>query len=108
MLGSDVIRGYVDTMLLALVREKPDYGYALQREIARRTGGRYLLKETTLYSAFTRLEKGGYLASFLGEETQGRARRYYRITAAGEALYRDKCAEWQLIQRIIEPFIAKE
>ncbi len=108
MLGSDVIRGYVDTMLLALLREKPDYGYSLQREISLRTGGRYVLRETTLYSAITRLERGGYLTSAPGEETQGRTRRYYHITAAGEALYRDKCAEWQLIQRIIQPFITKE
>ena len=107
MIGSDVIRGYVDTILLSLLLEGPDYGYSLQKRVTQLTNGLYQLKETTLYSAFARLESGEYLASFSGEETQGRKRTYYRITDKGRALYRDKCAEWTLVQQIIQPFIKK-
>lgn len=108
MIGSDVIRGYVDTILLSLLLDGPDYGYSLQKRVTQQTDGRYQLKETTLYSAFTRLEGGEYLQSFSGEATQGRKRTYYRITDKGRALYRDKCAEWTLVKEIIEPFIKKE
>ncbi len=105
MIGSDVIRGYVDTILLGLLLDAPDYGYSLQKRVTQLTNGRYQLKETTLYSAFTRLTGGAYLESFSGEVSQGRKRTYYRITAKGRALYRDKCAEWTLVKQIMEPFI---
>lgn len=106
--GSDVIRGSVDTMLLCLLLDGPSYGYELQKRVSARTNGQYELKETTLYSAFNRLEKGGYLESFSGEETQGRKRTYYRLTDKGRNLYRVKVVEWQLAKQVIEPFIKEE
>lgn len=57
MISSDVIRGYNDTILLALLLHKDGYGYELSREIQTRTGGAYPIKETTLYSAINRLQK---------------------------------------------------
>lgn len=106
--GSDMIRGSVDTMLLCLLLDGPSYGYELQKRVAKSTKGRYELKETTLYSAFTRLERGGYLVSYAGEETQGRRRTYYRLTDKGRDLYRVKAAEWKLAKEVIEPFIKEE
>lgn len=56
MLGSDVMRGYNDMLILCLLCEGDSYGYAISREIERRSDGEYPIKETTLYSAFGRLE----------------------------------------------------
>ena len=74
MLGSDVMRGYNDMLILCLLCEGDSYGYAISREIERRSGGEYPIKETTLYSAFGRLEKQGYIVPYQGSETQGRPR----------------------------------
>ena len=63
MIGSDVIRGYCDTILLSLLAQGDSYGYELSRTIRERSGGDYVMKETTLYSAFARLEKRGFIAS---------------------------------------------
>ena len=63
-ISSDVIRGYNDTMILYLLWEKPSYGYEISKQIKQISGEKYVIKETTLYSAFTRLEKNGYIASF--------------------------------------------
>ena len=72
MLGSDGIRGYNDTMILSILRQGDSYGYAISQQIARRTGGVYTMKETTLYSAINRLEKSGYLSSYSGTESHGK------------------------------------
>jgi hypothetical protein len=64
MISSDVIRGYNDTMILFLLLEEPSYGYEISRKIREISEGRYVIKETTLYSAFSRLEKNGYIESF--------------------------------------------
>ena len=71
MIGSDVIRGYCDTILLSLLAQGDSYGYELSRAIRERSGGAYVMKETTLYSAFARLEKRGFIASYQGQESRG-------------------------------------
>ena len=39
MLGSDVMRGYHVMLTLCLLLEGDSYGYAISREIERRSGG---------------------------------------------------------------------
>ncbi|MCI8490248.1 MAG: helix-turn-helix transcriptional regulator [Lachnospiraceae bacterium] len=105
MISSDGIRGYNDMMILYLILNEPSYGYEISKEIKNRTNSSYIIKETTLYSAFTRLEKNGYLESFYGNETFGKRRTYYRITDAGIAYYQEKCREWQLTKEVVDKFI---
>lgn len=104
MISSDGIRGYNDMIILNLILEEPSYGYEISKEIKERTEGRYIIKETTLYSAFTRLEKNGYIESFYGNETNGKRRTYYRITDVGRAYYQEKCEEWELTKEVVEKF----
>ena len=104
MISSDGIRGYNDMIILCLLLHEPSYGYAISKEIKLRTNGCYIMKETTLYSAFTRLEKSGYIESFFGSKTNGKQRTYYQITEAGKAYYHEKCREWDLTREVVEKF----
>lgn len=104
MLSSDAMRGYNDTLILGLLCEGDSYGYALSREIERRSGGRYTIRETTLYSAMNRLEKQGHIAAYHGAETLGRPRTYYTVTDAGRGYFAEKCDEWQVIRQIVDRF----
>ncbi len=65
----------------------------------------YSIKETTLYSAFTRLEKNGYIESFPGEVTHGKKRTYYQITHAGERYLEEKLLEWEVTKDVVEAFV---
>jgi PadR family transcriptional regulator PadR len=105
VISSDIIRGYNDTMILYLLLDQPSYGYEISRQIRQATEGKYSIKETTLYSAISRLESNGYIESFSGSESFGKPRTYYRITASGRSYYREKCHEWQLVQEVMQPFI---
>lgn len=106
MISSDVLRGYNDTIILSLLLEKDSYGYEIEKEIERRSGGVYVMKETTLYSAFARLTKNGFIISYSGAETFGRPRTYYRVTQAGKCYYREKREEWELTKKLIDRFTA--
>ena len=66
-ISSDVIRGYNDTMILYLLMQGPSYGYEITKRIKRMTDEKYVMKETTLYSAFARMEKNGYISSFFSD-----------------------------------------
>ena len=104
-ISSDVIRGYNDTIILYFLRKEPSYGYEISKNIKALSDEKYLIKETTLYSAFTRLEKNGYITSFSKEAENGKRRTYYQITDAGLQYYREKCEEWSLTKDVIERFI---
>lgn len=108
MIGSDVIRGYTDTMILYLLLNEPSYGYEVSKNIENLSEGAYKLKETTLYSAFGRLERNGYIESFPGNVTFGKPRTYYRITERGREYYREKRAEWEQTKKLVERFINLE
>ncbi len=109
-ISSDVIRGYNDTMILNILLKEPSYGYEISKEIKNISEGKYVIKETTLYSAFTRMEKNGYIESFVANpdiEGNGKKRTYYRITDEGKAYYKAKCEEWELTKDVVQKFIAK-
>lgn len=108
MISSDLMRGCNDTIILYLLLEQPSYGYQISK-IKELSEEKYRIKETTLYSAFTRLEKHGYIESFAGSgESGGKPRTYYRITPAGEIYYQDKCREWEVTKEVVEKFIRKK
>ena len=88
MISSDVIRGYNDTIILCLLLEGDSYGYEISKKITEISENKYVIKETTLYSAFTRLENNGCIESYSGGDVSGgKKRTYYRITEAGRQYY---------------------
>jgi len=105
LISSDVIRGYIDTIILYNLIDQDSYGYEISKKIRELSESKYIIKETTLYSAFTRLEKNGYIQSFFKDETFGKRRTYYRITETGMSYYKEKCKEWQLTKEVINRFI---
>ena len=107
-ISSDVIRGYNDTMILYLLLDRPSYGYEISKMIRAMSDEKYVIKETTLYSAFTRMEKNGFIESFSQMADNGTRRTYYRITEAGRRYYREKCEEWLLTQEVISKFISPQ
>lgn len=108
LISSDVIRGYNDTIILYLLLEKESYGYEISKRIKELSDDKYVIKETTLYSAFNRLLKKGYIESFHREQTFGKKRTYYRITESGLLYYQDKCREWELTKEVINQFIRED
>ena len=105
-ISSDVIRGYNDTMILYLLLDEPSYGYEISKQIKALSDEKYCIKETTLYSAFTRMEKNGYITSFSSSDNaNGKRRTYYQITGSGREYYRMKCEEWKLTLDVVSKFI---
>ena len=64
-----------------------------------------MIKETTIYSSFRRMQKNGYIESYSQNAENGKRRTYYRITDRGRAYYEEKCLEWSLTQEVIGRFI---
>lgn len=105
LIVSDIIRGYTDTIILAQLDKKDSYGYEINKVIQATTDGEFELKEATLYTAFRRLETGGYIISYWGDEATGARRRYYTITESGKALYQENLDDWQRAKHMIDSLL---
>ncbi|MGD8276526.1 MAG: PadR family transcriptional regulator [Gemmatimonadota bacterium] len=72
-------------VLLAVARCGDEaYGMVIRQELEARSGATVSIG--SVYSALDRMERNGYVASTVGEPTPtrgGRAKRYYRLRAAG-------------------------
>lgn len=108
MITSDTMRGYNDIIILSILKEKDSYGYEISQEIKDRSYGQYIIKETTLYSAFHRLEKMSYITSYEGDKTSGRKRVYFQITDTGLGFLNDKAQEWKIVKDVVDTFIKGE
>ena len=107
-ISSDVIRGYIDVMILRALWDGDSYGYEISKKITEISGNSYTIKETTLYSAFSRLEKQNFLRSYPGTYSGGRERTYYALTGEGRLYYRQKCSEWALTKDLLTKFILEQ
>ncbi len=101
MINSDIIRGHLESVILKLIIEQDRYGYEIANCIRERTDHKFSIKEATLYSIVSRLEKRDLIESYIGEKTHGKKRRYYKITSLGNAYYYEKKQEWLLLKSIL-------
>ena len=105
-IGADLIRGHTDAIILALLEKKDSYGYEINKTIAETSGGRYELKEATLYTAFKRLEDAGLISSYWGDQRSGARRKYYTMTPRGRETLQQMRQEWEdareMIDRLLE------
>ena len=103
------IVGLETAVLLAVARLGEDaYGAAVRRDLGARHGRDYAVG--AVHTALQRLEDKGLLVSWTGDPLPvrgGRARRYFRLTAAGAvALERARTAArrlWQAADLGLEP-----
>ncbi|KJS84740.1 MAG: transcriptional regulator [Peptococcaceae bacterium BICA1-8] len=104
-ISTDLIRGHTDTIILNILRQGDSYGYEIYKKIIELSGNQYELKEATLYTAFRRLEQGGFILSYWGDETQGGRRKYYRITDEGKILYEQSEKDWNFAKAVLDKLI---
>jgi PadR family transcriptional regulator len=74
--------GFIHVHILFHAAEEPVYGIALMAELERHG---YRIGPGTLYPILHRLEQEGYLRRD-GQVVNGKLRKYYRITAAGQRI----------------------
>ena len=94
----------LDAIVLAVVAREPTgtYGYKITQEVTHTLE----LSESTLYPVLRRLQKDALLTVY-DAPVNGRNRRYYQITPAGQqqlALYQD---EWASYRSSIDRFFQK-
>jgi PadR family transcriptional regulator PadR len=91
----DLFKSNSNSLLLCLLEQQPMYGYQVVKELEARSQGYFKFKEGTLYPALHRLEKSGLITGKWQMLPNGRQRRYYHITAKGQAKLTLEKTQWQ-------------
>jgi DNA-binding PadR family transcriptional regulator len=78
--------------ILASLARAELHGYGIAQDVAELSEGRVRLTAGTLYGALNRLADGGLITQSRDDVVEGRRRRYYRLTAAGQATLAEESA----------------
>ena len=85
-------KGIAELCVLATLSRNEAYGYEILSQVQQRPS--LALKESTLYLLLGRLKKDGHV-SFRSEPSQkGPPRRYFKLTASGQARLANMAAFW--------------
>ncbi|HEY0753009.1 MAG TPA: helix-turn-helix transcriptional regulator [Ktedonobacteraceae bacterium] len=91
--SAQLLKGHLDLLILATVREEPAHGYAIIERLRLHSGGTFDLPEGTVYPALHRLELAGLLTSRWSDE-HSRRRRIYSLTTRGQAEFQRGSHKW--------------
>lgn len=103
----EVLKGYIDLIVLSALYDENLYGYLIAKKIKEKSKEEFELKESTMYISLKRLEKKGYLRGYWNdiEGTNGGRRRYYSITEDGRDCFMRSIEEWDTLKRILDNFM---
>ena len=91
----ELLKGNTPTLVLAVLRDGPLHGYAIAREIERRSEAVLQFREGTLYPALHALEKQGWIAGEWELREGSRPRKVYTLTATGQTALEQRTQAWE-------------
>jgi PadR family transcriptional regulator, regulatory protein PadR len=103
---SQLRRGVLEFCVLALLRDRERYSFDLVRALG--DAESLVTSEGTLYPLLGRLRREGLVESSWRESEAGPPRRYYRITADGDAALRTFAGHWAGFRDSVDALIDVE
>ena len=96
-INKDLIAASSTPLVLAILAEQDNYGYAILKRVRELSGGTMAWTDGMLYPVLHRLERLGFIASRWEQADTGRRRKYYGITEQGRAQLADERRQWQAV-----------
>ena len=93
--NSKISRGSAELAILALLSQGSFYGFEIAKSIEERSGGALQFTLASLYPMLYELERRGWIKGQWKNNSEGRDRRYYSLTAAGKKQLDPLRKEWR-------------
>ena len=107
MLERKMLHGNAETLVLALLAEKPQHGYQLRKELATRSHHYFQFAFGRLYPLLAAMEQRGLVTARLVKAGKSRERRNYTITTKGLSELRKRKQKWRqfsaAMDRVLTP-----
>jgi PadR family transcriptional regulator, regulatory protein PadR len=101
-----MLPGTLDMLILHTLTLGPLHGYAIAQHIEQLSEGVLQVEQGSLYPAYERLQRNGWITSKWGQTPTGRTARYYTITASGRKQLGEEISDFDrvmlAIRRVME------
>ena len=98
-------KGSTPILILAVLSGRPLHGYAIAREIERRSRDALSVGEGALYPALRALEREELVQSEWQTQPSGPARRVYTLTDAGQAKLSSQVRAWSRFSKAVNDIL---
>jgi transcriptional regulator len=104
--ATDLVQGTLDMLILKTLALEPMHGYGIAIRIEQISKGVFQVNPGSLFPAFRRLERSGWIKSEWQATENNRRAKYYILTDAGRSKLKTETREWgrqiAAITRILE------
>ena len=97
----DLLPGTLEMLVLKVLTIGPLHGYAIVREIQRRSSDALVVEEGSLYPALHRMERRGWIDAEWGASDSNRRAKFYELTRAGRTELKAQTATWERTTGVI-------
>src|SRR5437773_10613744 len=91
---SGLVQGTLDMLILKTLQLEAMHGYGIAMRIEQISKGVFQVNPGSLFSAFRRLERAGWLMSECRDTENNRRAKYYLLTAPGRKQLKGETREW--------------
>ncbi len=103
---SELVQGTLDMLILKTLALEPMHGYGIATRIGQMSRGTFRVNPGSLFPAFRRLERSGWIKPEWKDTETNRRAKFYRLTESGRKQLKAETAEWgrqiAAIARILE------
>jgi DNA-binding PadR family transcriptional regulator len=103
----ELLKGHLDALLLAVLEDGPQHGYAVIEALRDGSGGALDLPTGTVYPALHRLERASLIRSDW-ETVAARRRRTYQLTTAGRHALSEQRAVWAQFSTAVNALLSRQ
>ena len=101
MLSKELMAASTEPLILSLLSQGENYGYALIQEVKRLSGDKIEWTDGMLYPVLHRMEHRGLIKSRWGESETGRKRKYYSLKKDGKTAMAKHHEQWSLVHSVL-------
>jgi PadR family transcriptional regulator, regulatory protein PadR len=100
-IDKDLIAASATPLVLAILAEGENYGYAILKRVRALSGGEIEWTDGMLYPLLHRLGRLGYVTTDWRVSQEGRRRKYYAITDEGRSALAEQQRQWAAVTRAL-------
>jgi PadR family transcriptional regulator len=93
--GTAVMQGTMDLLVLKVLSIEPMHGWGISERIAKFSADAFRVNQGSLYLALERLQARGMVSSAWSMTENNRRARYYRLTRSGQRQLEREEREWR-------------
>jgi PadR family transcriptional regulator, regulatory protein PadR len=101
----ELLKGNTPTLILSVLQDGPQHGYAIAHEIEKRSGDVLKFKHGTLYPALHALELDGHIEGEWEHGDTDRPRKVYKITESGTSELAKRLQVWSKFSTAINSIV---